>query len=318
MKKFAEEQAFTREFFSQLLSDDTQMQKEAAQDAHDFTRKRVREEGVFRKIITPVGVEDSDLDRQANTDKNMIVIDMESDSPGAISVPYGGALSATRYIWGDRYAVQFDRIVGPRFYKDVSTLRNYRHDIRKVLSDNAVRDILAEEDGKAIRAVNTCLVSQGGTVPETGTVQWTTIAGGISRINWVEGLKVMGSTPMSLEPQTVVMNHMTVKDLGKWGYGEMGGDMAGEISAKGFTSTTFWGKTLIVSIKRRLFPDGSVFYFADEEFLGKFFVLEDVTLGIDRKHFMIEFFPYEEIGITIGNVAGLARVDFTGSISASY
>lgn len=318
MKKLAEQQAFSREFFTQLLSEDPQMQKAAAQDAHDYTRTRVREEGVFRKIITPVTVEDSDLDRQAHTDKNVIVVDMETDSAGAISVPYGGALAATRYIWGDRYEVVFDRVTGPRIYKDVSTLRNYRHDIRKLLSDNAVRDILAEEDGKGVRAVNTCLVGQNQIVPETGTRQWVTIAGGISRINWVDGLKVLPSTPNSLEAATVVMNHITVKDLGKWGRGEMGGDAAGEIAAKGFTSTTFWGKTLIVSIKRRLFPDGSVFYFANEEALGKFFVLEDVTLGIERKHFMIEFFPYEEIGMTIGNVAGLARVDFTGSITGSY
>ena len=67
------------------------------------------------------------------------------------------------YIRGPRYLVMMDRIVTPRFTKDVDELRTWIMDIRQVLSDNAIKDMLAEEDGKFITAVNTALVAAGST-----------------------------------------------------------------------------------------------------------------------------------------------------------
>lgn len=316
MEKFAQK-VVNNTFLDQLMSKDASLTKNAQTAVDEFTRKKMREDGFWRKIITPVQVSNSDLTRQVDTDKNVIVIDMEPDSPGAISIPYG-TLPSNRYIRGRRYRVMFDRIVTPRFTKDVDELRNYTMDIRQVLSDNAIKDMLAEEDGKAIRVVNSLLIAQDATVPETGTKQWVKISGGLSRINWQEGLKVLPSTPSHLETKTVLINNVTVKDLQKWGRGEMGGDLAEEIARTGFAQREFFGTNMIVTIKRNLVPDGTVFYFADEKYLGKFFVLEDTTMAIDKKFYLIEFFAYESIGGAIANVAGVGRVDFDGLITASY
>jgi hypothetical protein len=50
--------------------------------------------------------------------------------------------------------------------------------------------------------------------------------------------------------------------------------------------------------------------FADPKFLGKSFILEDTTLYVDRKAYMLEFFAYETLGGAIGNTNAVARVDF--------
>jgi hypothetical protein len=71
------------------------------------------------------------------------------------------------------------------------------------------------------------------------------------------------------------------------------------------------GVRWIITIKRDLCPDGSVFLFADPKFLGKFLVLEDTTMYVDRKAYMLEFFAYESLGLCIANVAAVGRVDFT-------
>jgi len=128
------------------------MQKEAQQLVTDFTRMRMREDGFLRKIIPPVEVTNDDLDIQVDTDKPVIVCEREPDSPAAYSVPFGET-PFNRYILGDRYRVMFQRIMTPKFYKDVSELRTYRMDIRQVLSDNALKDMQAEEDGKFIGTV---------------------------------------------------------------------------------------------------------------------------------------------------------------------
>ena len=119
------------------------MQKEAQDAVTDFVRMRMREEGFLRQILPPVMVTDDDLDKQVDTDKPVIVCEKEPDSPAAISVPFG-TLPMNRYIRGIRFRVMFQRIMSPRFVKDVNELRTYDQDIRQILSDNALKDMQAE------------------------------------------------------------------------------------------------------------------------------------------------------------------------------
>ena len=148
------------------------MQKEAQDAVTDFIRMRMREEGFTRQIIPPVQVTDDDLDKQVDTDKPVIICEKEPDSPAAISVPFG-TLPINRYIRGIRFRVMFQRIMSPRFVKDVNELRTYDQDIRQILSDNALKDMQAEEDGKFIATVDTILLGPGMTVPDTGVVPFS-------------------------------------------------------------------------------------------------------------------------------------------------
>ena len=282
-----------------------------AQDAlNDYTRVRMREEGFARKIIPPQTISNSELDRQVDTDKPVKICDKEPDSPAAITIPFA-TLPQNRYIRGPRYRVMFDRIVTPRFTKDVVELKTYNMDIRQILSDNAIKDMLAEEDRKFLTACNTLLGgSVGSTVSSTGVVQWKQISGGITRDSIAEAMKIMPSTPSHLETSTVLVNNVTVKDIMKWGRDEVGGDLSQELLQNGFAERIMFGVRWIITIKRNLVPDNTIFMFADPKFLGKFFILEDTTMYIDRKAFMLEFYAYESIGATIANVAGVARADF--------
>ena len=112
-------------------------------------------------------ITNDELDRQVDTDKPVKVVDKEPDSPAAVSVPFA-TLPTNIYIKGPRYRVLFDRILTPRFTKDVDELRTWIMDIRQVLSDNAIKDMLAEEDSKFLSAVNTGLVGQDSIVPASG------------------------------------------------------------------------------------------------------------------------------------------------------
>ena len=287
-----------------------EMVKQAADTVSEFTRVRMREDGFWRKILPPLTITNDELDRQVDTDKPVRIVDKEPNSPAAASIPFG-TLPFNEYILGPRYRVMFDRIVTPRFTKDVDELRTYDMDIRQVISDNAIKDMLAEEDGKAIAAVNSLLLGANVVIPLTGVAQWRTIGGGITRETWAEAMKTLPRTPMHLEVSTILINNVSVKDIYKWGRDEVGGDLAEEILQNGFAERNLMGARVLITIKRDLVPDNTIFLFSEPMKLGKFFLLEDTTMYIDRKAYMLEFFAYETLGSSIGNIAAIGRVDFT-------
>ena len=296
--------------FEKLSSRDPVLEKQAIDAVNDFTRTKMREDGFFRRIMPPLPISNDELDRQVDTDKPVKVVDKEPDSPAAISIPFA-TLPQNLYIRGPRYRVMFDRIVTPRFTKDVDELRTWIMDIRQVLSDNAIKDMLAEEDGKFIRAVNTAMVGQGIIVPTSGVVQHEGIAGGITRDTLWDSMKTMPNTPSNLEVHTVLINNITIKEIAKFGRGEMGGDLSVDIMRNGWSLREFMGVNWIITIKKDLVPTNTIFQFADPKFIGKSYVLEDTTMYIRREAYMLEFFAYETLGGSIGHTSGLTRTDFT-------
>jgi hypothetical protein len=147
-------------------------------------------------------------------------------------------------------------------------------------------------------------------IPETGVAQHVTIAGGVTRDTLAEAMKVLPRTPSHLNVATILVNNVTIWEIVKFGRDEMGGDMSGELIRTGFAEREFLGARWIITIKRDLVPDNTIFLFAEPKFMGKFFILEDTTMYIDRKAYMLEFFAYETIGSAIANIAAIGRVDF--------
>lgn len=302
---------------TQLLNDTLMEQlstpgreKQAIDAVNDFTRTKMREDGFYRRVLPPVQISNDQLDRQVDTDKPVKVVDKEADSPAAISIPFG-TLPTNTYIRGPRYRVMFDRIVTPRFVKDVDELRTWVMDIRQVLSDNSIKDMLAEEDSKFIQAVNTAMLGADTPVPYNGNVvQWETISGGITRESLQEARKIMPRGPSHLEAHTALVNNVTIKEFEKFGRDEMGGDFSQDVLKNGWAETDFANMRWIITIKRDLVPDDSLFMFADPKFIGKNFLLEDTTMYIRREAYMLEFFSYQTAGGSLGHTGGLARADF--------
>lgn len=285
------------------------MEKTAIDAINDFTRTKMREDGFYRRIIPPLQISNDELDRQVDTDKPVKVVDKEPDSPAAIAIPFA-TLPTNIYIRGPRYRVMFDRIVTSRFTKDVDELRTWVMDIRQVLSDNAIKDMLAEEDSKFLSAVNSALIGQDQTVPTSGVPQWSSISGGITRETLQDAFKIMPKTPFHLETHTVLINNVTIREVMKWGRDEMGGDFAQDLVKNGWSEQNFMNARWIISIKRDLVPDDNIFMFADPKFIGKSYLLEDTTMYIKREAYMLEFFAYETTGGSIGHTGGLARATF--------
>lgn len=299
------------EWSRKITSGDPMQVKQAEDAVNDFTRVKLRENSFSDAILPPIQVSNSDLNRAVQTDKNYIVVDREPNSMGCISVPYG-SLPMNMYIRVNRYPVYFDRVLTPRFSKDITELRtNKGIDIRQVISDNALKDLSTEKDGKFIQAVNSVLGVAGSTVPATGSVQHATFSGGITRETVAQAMTVMMKTPSNLHPARALINHVTAVEFLKWDRIEVGGDLSQEIAQRGWTSRTWFGVEFIITIKRDMIPDGTIYWFAAPSYLGKHYVLEQPTMHIERHAFMLQFFSYAEFGMGIGNIAGVARTNHT-------
>jgi hypothetical protein len=296
-------------FFSMLEKGPSGV-KEAADMVTDFTRMKIRESSFFEKVIPAVKLDNSDLTPQLGNDKNVKLVEREPSSPAAITVPLGQQ-PIQYYFRGDRYPVYFDRIVTPKFTKDMSELRTYGMDIRQILSDNAILDMDFEFDRKMLAAVLSAIGAVDSIVPETGVIQNKKIVdpAGITRSALFEIKKILKRTTNHLECVTILVNNITIEDVGKFDRTEAGGDLSESLLVDGFQQKKLLGVNWVVTNKHELVAESEFFLFASPEFLGKSYVLEDTTMYVDKKAFNLEFFAYCERGATIGNVAAVGRAE---------
>lgn len=286
-----------------------EMRKSAENTVTSYTRLKMRELSISRQILPPIPVNPSDMVRRLEDDKPVIYVDLEIDNAMATSVPLG-TFPSENYIRGHRYAVPFQRITTDRYTKDVAELDTYTYDLRQMITDNSIKDMMAEEDGKFMGLSNRIVGPVGVVNPATGIAQHVQVSGGLSRATLSRALKVLPSSVLRLPVAKCLINNLTITDVQEWGRDEVGGDLAQNILQEGLTTTKFFGKEFYVTIKRELVPDNCIFFYSSPDKLGKFFVREDTTLSVKRDDYMFSFRAYEYIGASIGNIGGVARVDF--------
>ena len=298
------------------MENNSESQIKVARATSDYIRMKLREEGFLRKILPAQTITGDDLDKQVGTDKPSKVVELEPDSPAAVSIPFGEFPEGT-YIYGKRWLVTFSRVATKMFNKDVAELHDYDLDLRQVISDNALRDLQAEEDGKFIQTVNSLLSNDtmvsGATVTATNKVQWSEATGGLNRDNLINAKKVMMNLPAKLRPQMCLANQTTVLEFEKWGMDLFGGPGSEEVLRRGWAAEeNVWAAlNWVTTIKDDLVADGTLFLFASPEYLGRLYFLEDTTMFVERKGPMITWYSYEMLGGGIANVAAVTRFDIT-------
>lgn len=302
-------QALNQQLIDRISAANDGNVKEAAAAGTNMIRRRIREEGFTRRIIPPQNVGNEDLDRAIEHDRPIIIEDMEPLSKGAKSIPFGDSADSQTF-YGNKYSVVFNPITTPEWTKDVNELRTYRMDLRQVITDNSLKDIQTEEDGKFIAMVDEIVGAVGG-VGAAGVAQNFNIAGGITRDTYVEVTSKLED--QNLNNGVFLMNRRTAKEFLKWDRSEIGGDLAQDLFQQGLSAlkeAVVGGVKHIFTIKRNLVPDNVVYLFTEPGFLGKFYVLSDVTMFVEKKKDILRFSAREVLGLTIANVAGVAKINF--------
>jgi hypothetical protein len=286
-----------------------EMKKSAADGANDFTRLRYRDECLLKQILPDETVADNEIDRLPDIDTPVKWVELDINTGGSISAGFG-THPHTYYIGGRRYGVNFCRLMTPIFTKDVIELRTYRMDVRQIISNNAIKDLLTELDGKWIQLTNAIVGTVNTNHPETGTPMNVVIPGDFSRDNVVAALEILPRTRQHLPTHIMLMNSVTYGRVRKWGRDEAGGDWSQELAQKTYTGVDLFGHKTVVTIYSELVPDNTIFLYAEPQYMGKFYTMEDVTLNVKVDKFMFEFSAYCCKGCAVGNLASVAKVHF--------
>ena len=291
-------------------------EKKAQASATNYTRTQIREDSFAFKILPPEKATD-DMLRYDLSEDLAVVWEREPDSPAAKWVPLQ-TVPDGEYIQSSRYIIPFARVLTPDFRKDIAELRTTKQDIRKILTDNAIKDGLAEIDSKFIRTVNSIVFDApegAGTRNRiSGKVQWMDFEEPLTRDTFAEATKML---PRGNEQGKFVtrnycclMNEITARDLLKLNRNIVGGDKAQDFFLNGLTTDTFMGIKMLFTIKNHLVPDGWVYFFAEPDFLGKCFYLDDWTMYVKKEAYFISMFSYWMGGFAFGNTAGMALARF--------
>jgi len=133
--------------------------KEAADEGSRFIRSKLRQESFAREILVPIELSPDEIDRDEHTDQPKKIIEKEPDST-ATFVTFKGSGQRT-FFRGPRYSVFFGKIESQHFMKSKFELLTYQNDIRKILTDNSVKDMADIEDRKFIETIDAALSDAG-------------------------------------------------------------------------------------------------------------------------------------------------------------
>lgn len=296
-----------------LSSGDQGLRKEAQDTLNDYIRVKAREDGVLRKILPPFEVTAADLDPQYGIEAPVMLFEKEPDSASAFTVPFSAGVES-REFEGEQFLVVFDTIRTFRKRKSKFLLMNYKQDIRNILTDLDTKEVLEHEDARFFATIDSLLGGAAGTTLSSagGVALWQTVAGGLTPETWIDMMQIMPKASGRFEPSVVVMNMVRAQEITSWDADLMGPQNKEEVFRTGWTEVELFGKRVIVTIKRDIVGDNEVYMFADPNKIGKFCVLQDVTIYPDSEGEMIEWYCLESLGFTIANVTGVAKATITG------
>jgi hypothetical protein len=273
--------------------------KEAQAEGSAFIRQKLRQASFAREILPPQLLSDDEIDRDENTDLPKKIVEIEPDSV-ATFVPFKGTGRRT-WFSGPRYSVYFGKTESQRFIKSKFELMTYQNDIRKILSDNSVKDMADQEDERFVNTLDEIITQNPG--------QELTPAGGLNATNIKEAFKNLISRRIPIGK--ILMTKELYYDALALPATSVGDVIASRHYDEGIESENhLYGFPVITTIKRDILPPNTMYVFGPQEYLGNFFLLQDATLFIKQEADMIEFWSYAAPGIGIGNTRAVTRVSF--------
>lgn len=300
MPNYNDGAALTRRFIEKWESGDPEMRKEGVYAVNSYVRFKLRENGIVRSpLLPPLEIADGQLDKDDDPKVLKKYMEIEPDSE-ATSVPFRGQ-PVRKFVKGRFVPVYFSKIESTEHVVNIIELKNYSNDLRKILNEIDVKEIQTQEDTAFLGEINRIALAN----PAEQNIQ---LYGGLTKNNWVSAQQAFY---INRPIKYALMNTRTYKEFYKWNYVEdMGyGQYGADVFSKGILPSIN-GVQCIQSIKAELIPDGVVYFFAPEDFIGKFFTLQPPTTSVEQKKDWLIFSTYEWVGIGIGNVKCFIKATF--------
>ena len=276
--------------------------KEAQDEGSAFIRQKVRQESFAREVINPILLEDDELDRDENTDQPKKIVEKEPDSVATFVIFQG--TGPRTWFKGPRFAVKFGKTESQRFTKNKWELMTYQNDIRKILSDNSVKDMADQEDIKYIGTLDS-IAALNAAVQISAAAAFNSAAFRVGFQRMVGRRQPIGKILLTKEL------YYEALDLPATSVGD---DVASRHYDSGIEEEEkLWGIPVVSTMKSDILNPKKAYVIAPENFHGVFFLLQDATLFIKQEADIIEFWSYAAPGIGIGNSVSFQVLSFPGA-----
>lgn len=283
-----------------------------------FVRDKLREGSWARKIIPPMMVTKADLQVSVHHDTMVFVDEIEPNSR-AMTMTFRGTPKA-RYIRASRYEIPIWTVSSERFEKVEQELLSYRMPLTKVIEDNSVLDIQEVEDYRFLYYVEAAIqVSLQIVKGEQATDDIdanglnTGFRGTLQRPDLVKLFKVLDSKRRRLAK--FLINEENWDEVLNWTIEDFGTDVQSKVVVDGYTYDRLMGRLAIRTVKTDILQTGNIYGFCDAEWLGKFLILNNTQFYIDKEANLIWWQCWEDIGIGIGNIASMAKLELYNDTS---
>jgi hypothetical protein len=124
-----------------------------------------------------------------------------------------------------------------------------------------------------------------------------------------------GGQGSRMRPEKALLTEYDILDVNNWSISEVGDDIVKETTVDGYKYKTFQGLKYFKTIKTDILRPGNIYAFAAEEYLGGFMQFGKLTFYTDRERDKYSFEAWADIGMYIGNVAGVRKLEtYAGSV----
>lgn len=320
-----------KEMLLSQLSDPQARSKIAARFG-GYIRDRLREASFTEKVIPPENVDRSQCQVSTNHD-SLVKIEFLEPKSRAMVVTFRGS-PRTQFIRGEKVEVPFITIMSDMFQKPEQEFLAYSFPIGKVIEQNSVKDIgevqdreftthieaavqalQTEANGGSVTALNATGV-QGALVVETSVAKGELarvaatddgIVLPLQRPDIVRLIKLLDGN--RLESNLILMTCVDWDDILQWTVEDQGDKVQSETAVNGYKYNLLLGKKYVKSIKTDILRPGNVYCFTSPDFLGRFYVLNNVKFYIDKVINMVKFVAWKDVGMSIVNIAAVRKLE---------
>lgn len=288
-------QMFNNMFIEQLDTAEG-LTKSAAAGAN-YIRTKIRENGVFRRILPPTVVTPNELQGATDHDTLIFLRDIEHDSK-AMALNFASEADEN-YLQGKRYSIPFYKIESEKFVKSEGELLAYKYPVTKVIEENSVKDIQAVEDFRFIDHAEAAVTLTGKRIVSSATI--------MDRAAINSLVKMIDYDQLSVD--CILMNNVDYDDYLIQPATEVGSPLASEITVNGYKHPTVLGRRLVVTNKHDMVLPGEAWAFTAPAYLGDFLILNDVKFWIKKEADLVMWKSWEYVGGGFGNVRSIAKIE---------
>jgi len=299
----------------------------------DFIRDRLREASFTEMIIPAETVTRNDCQVSENHDSMSKMVWLEPQSK-AMVVSFRSEPTA-KLLRAERMLVPFITIMSEMYQKPEQEFLAYPFPLGKVVEQNSIKDMgemqdrvfcvyseaavqsqQTEANGGVVTSLNASALRSGSPPVEFSVIKGELARAALTddgivrplmRPDLVNLFKLLEGN--RLECEKILISTKDLTDVLQWTIEDVGSAMMGDTTINGFKGSMLLGKKVIRTIKTDILRPGNVYAYTSPEFLGRFYILNNVKFYIDKVVNMIKFVAWKDIGMAIVNVASVRKLE---------